>query len=156
PSRAERGALPFRPSRADQLACVCGASPPGRLMPSLRTDKGRLFIDLVYRGARCRESLGLADNRENRIVARQLIKRIEAQLVLGTLDYAATFPRSKKADKFGGGKRGIQSLGEFARGWLESKRPGLKPASFYDYNKLLSAHILPSTLATFPINRIRP
>jgi integrase len=73
-------------------------------MPSLRTDKGRLFIDFVYRGERCRESLGLADNRGNWIVARQLRKRVDAELALGTFDYGATFPRGKKARKFGGSR----------------------------------------------------
>jgi integrase len=108
-------------------------------MASLRADKGRLFIDFIYRGHRCRESLHLADNRENRIVACQLIRRIEAELALGTFDYAATFPHRRKAEKSSESrKRGVQNLGEFARNWLESRRPSLKPATFYDYSKLLS------------------
>ena len=125
-------------------------------MPSLRADKGRLFIDFIYRGERCRESLHLTDSRENRVIARQLVKKIEAELALGTFGYAASFPRGKKAGKFGQTGNQIQTLGEFACNWLESRRPSLKPATFYDYSKLMSAHILPSHLATMPINVILP
>jgi hypothetical protein len=98
-------------------------------MPSLRTDKGRLFIDFIYRGERCRESLHLSDNRENRIVARQLVRQIEAELVLGAFDHAETFLRRKKAGKFGRKAR-YSDAREFARNWLESRRPSLKPATF--------------------------
>lgn len=91
-------------------------------MPSLRTDKGRLFIDFIYRGERCRESLHLSDNRENRIVARQLVRQIEAELVLGAFDHAETFLRRKKAGKFGR-KRDIQTLGSLhATGWNHGGR----------------------------------
>ncbi len=126
-------------------------------MAKLRWEKGRLFVDFIFRGERCREFLHLPKTQDNKIAARQLVKKIEAELALGTFDYAATFPRSKKAGRFGrGGMRGFPTLGEFARNWLESLRPSLKPATFYDYGKLLSAHILPSKLSTMPINLIRP
>jgi integrase len=53
----------------------------------LRKDKGRLFIDFVFRGERCRESLHLADSRENGIKADALRKKLEAELALNTFEY---------------------------------------------------------------------
>src|SRR5262249_38980607 len=50
----------------------------------------------------------------------------------------------------------LVTVGEYARNWLVTKRPSLKPATFYDYSKLLSAHILSSKLAAMPIDLVRP
>jgi integrase len=70
-------------------------------MAKLRSDKGRLFIDFVFRRARCRESFHLADTRENRRTADALRKKFDAELALNTFDYASYFPRSKRLEGFG-------------------------------------------------------
>jgi integrase len=107
----------------------------------LRTDKGRLFIDFVFRGERCRESLHLADTRDNRSKADALRKKLEAELALNTFDYASYFPRSKRLTHFGlVPKLELPTVGVYAKAWLEARRPTLKPATAHDYKLILSAH----------------
>jgi integrase len=123
----------------------------------LRKDKGRLFIDFVFGGERCRESLRLADTRENRRKADALRKKLEAELALNTFDYATYFPRSKKLARFGLA-RDIEppTLGALAKDWLAKRQPALKPATAHDYELLVNAHILPSQIALKRIDQIRP
>jgi integrase len=126
-------------------------------MAKLRKDKGRLFIDFVFRGERCRESLHLADKRENRRKADALRKKLEAELALNTFEYASYFPRSKRLARFGlTPKMELPTVGDYAKTWLETRRPILKPATAHDYKLLLTAHILPSTLALKQIDQVKP
>jgi hypothetical protein len=115
----------------------------------LRKDKGRLFIDFVFRGERCRESLHLANTPESRNKADALRKKLEAELALNTFEYSSYFPRSKRLARFGlAPKTELPTLGDYANRWLETRRAALKPATAHDYRLLLTAHILPSTLAS--------
>jgi integrase len=126
-------------------------------MAKLRIDKGRLFIDFVFRRVRCRESLHLADTRENRRTADALRKKLEAELALNTFDYALTFPRSRRLQRFGlAPEIQLPVLCDHAKAWLQTRVPTLKPATAHDYKLLLSAHILSSTLALKRIDQIRP
>ncbi len=126
-------------------------------MAKLRKDKGRLFIDFVFRGKRCRESLHLADTRENRRKADALRKKLEGDLALNTFDYATYFPRSKRLAKFGLARETeLATLDEHAKDWLAKRRPTIKPATAHDYELLINTHILPSPLALKRIDQIRP
>jgi len=71
-------------------------------MGSVRTRKGsnKLFIDFRYRGERCRELTALEDSAANRKKLDTLLKRIEAEITLGSFDYAAYFPGSKNLARF--------------------------------------------------------
>jgi integrase len=71
-------------------------------MGSVRTRKGRniLFIDFRYRSERYRELTALDDGAANRKKLDNLLKRIEAEITLGSFDYAAYFPGSKNLAKF--------------------------------------------------------
>jgi integrase len=123
----------------------------------LRKNKGRLFIDFVFRGQRCRESLHLADTRENRSKAEALRKKLEAELALNTFEYASYFPRSKRLSRFGlAPMTELPTVGEHAKKWLEVRRPALKPATAHDYELLLTAHILPSALARNRLDEVKP
>jgi integrase len=57
----------------------------------------RLFLDFQYRGQRCREFTALNDSPANRKKLETLLKHIEAEILLGTFNYAAFFPNSNKA-----------------------------------------------------------
>jgi integrase len=72
------------------------------VMGSVRTRKGsnKLFIDFRYRSERCRELTALDDGAANRKKLDSLLKRIEAEITLGSFDYAAYFPGSKNLAKF--------------------------------------------------------
>ncbi len=66
-------------------------------MAALKSDKGRLVLDFVWQGVRCREYLGLDDTKDGRAAARHTKEIIEGEIEAGTLDYVARFPKSKKA-----------------------------------------------------------
>lgn len=69
-------------------------------MASLRKRAGRLFIDFRYNGQRYKEYTGIEDNKANRKKAAALVKKMEAEIVLGTFDYLTYFPNGKAAVKF--------------------------------------------------------
>jgi integrase len=61
---------------------------------------GVLQFDFRFKGRRCRESSGLPDEPAHRRRCENAMKRIEAEIVLGTFDYAAYFPDGGKVDVF--------------------------------------------------------
>lgn len=62
---------------------------------------GLLHFDFRYKGERCREFTRLTDTKANRRKMQKVVDRIEAEITLGSFDYAAYFPSSKKV-KSGG------------------------------------------------------
>ena len=65
-----------------------------------RDNKGNLVIDFRYRNLRCREQTALKDNSANRKQLKKLLERIEAEITLGSFDYASYFPDSRMLSKF--------------------------------------------------------
>ena len=124
-------------------------------MAWLDSNRGRLLIGFQYRGERCREYLGLDDNRENRRTAARTLKEVEGELASGKFDYAARFPESPRLAHFGltpqpvastleQQKPAVPTLGEFAQAWLEELRTRITMATAYDYGRLISALLLPA------------
>lgn len=60
---------------------------------------GKLFFDFRYKGERCREYTALQDSAANRKMMEKALRKIEAEITLGTFDYAKTFPNSKRVVK---------------------------------------------------------
>jgi len=112
-------------------------------MAWLESNHGRLLVGFRFRGERCREYLGLDDNRDNRRSAARIIKEIEVELAVGKLDYAARFPESPKLEHFGlapepravtpevNQKPQAPTLGAFAESWLKERRIVLTVATAY-------------------------
>jgi len=46
----------------------------------LESNRGRLLVGFRFHGERCREYLGLDDNRQNRRIAARVLKEIEGEL----------------------------------------------------------------------------
>ena len=65
-----------------------------------RVDTGALFFDFKYQGVRCRELTTLKDNAENRRNMENMLKKMEAEMLLGQFDYARYFPTSNMIRKF--------------------------------------------------------
>lgn len=65
-----------------------------------RPETGKLFFDFRYRNKRCREQTALDDTPTNRRKLEGILKKIEAEITLGTFEYARYFPGSKNAQKF--------------------------------------------------------
>jgi integrase len=60
----------------------------------VRKETGKLYFDFQYCGRRCREQTLLEDSKTNRNKMNEVMKRIDAELVMGTFDYARYFPTS--------------------------------------------------------------
>lgn len=71
-------------------------------MGSIRTrrDTGMLFFDFIFDKTRCREQTTLSDSTENRRKMEKVMKYIEAEITLGTFDYAKYFPNSQMLNQF--------------------------------------------------------
>jgi integrase len=118
-------------------------------MASLKADNGKLVLDFTWRGLRCREYLALDDSKDGRAKAKQTKLIIEGEIAEGSLDYAARFPRSKKARTIfappppAAAPDRPPRLDAFAPEWLDLKRPRLSNAHADDLDSLLRTHLIP-------------
>ncbi len=67
---------------------------------TVRKETGRLVIDFIYQGKRCREQTALPDTPMNRKRAGAVIDRIKSAIAQGTFNYAEFFPGSDMALRF--------------------------------------------------------
>jgi integrase len=67
---------------------------------TVRKETGRLVIDFIFRGVRCREQTALPDTAQNRKRANAVIQRIKTAIAEGTFDYAVFFPDSALVARF--------------------------------------------------------
>lgn len=65
-----------------------------------RPETGKLFFDFRYRDKRCREQTALDNTPANRKKLEAILKRIEAEITLGTFEYHKYFPNSPRAQEF--------------------------------------------------------
>jgi len=65
-----------------------------------RPETGKLFFDFRYEGKRCREQTTLDSTPANRKKLESILKKIEAEITLGTFEYHRYFPNSSKAKEF--------------------------------------------------------
>lgn len=65
-----------------------------------RPETGKLFFDFRYRDKRCREQTTLDSTPANRKKLEAILKRIEAEITLGTFQYHHYFPNSPRAQEF--------------------------------------------------------
>jgi len=96
-----------------------------------RKDTGALFFDFIYKNVRCRELTTLKDTSENRRAMDKMLKKIDAEILLGRFDYASYFPTSlmlmkfQTADAATLSKENVQTkpstplFKDFAKDWLE-------------------------------------
>ncbi len=139
-----------------------------------RPETGRLYLDFRLKGVRCRESLSLEDNAKNRKTAERLLAQIEEQIALGTFDYRATFPNSKRAARFPSPQTGrapapdrivappaavapepqTPPFAEFAETWFAECEPGWRPRYQESVRGALDQHLLP-VFGNKPVREIR-
>ena len=65
-----------------------------------RPETGKLFFDFRYAGMRCREQTTLDNTPANRKKLETILKRLEAEITLGSFEYHKYFPNSSLAQKF--------------------------------------------------------
>lgn len=140
-----------------------------------RPETDRLYLDFRLNGVRCRESLSLENNAKNRKTAEKLLTQIEEQITLGTFDYAATFPNSKRAAQFPspviGAGRGAEPaqviamspvpaepqtplFSDFSETWFAECEPGWRPRYQESVRGALDQHLLP-VFGDKPVHEIR-
>ncbi len=98
-------------------------------MGTLITRGGIIYVDFRFKGQRCREVTQMPDTQQNRRKCDAFLKRIEAEIVLGTFDYAAYFPDGGKVEVFRNLERRVASakshtplFGDFAETWFAERR----------------------------------
>lgn len=125
-----------------------------------RKETGKLYLDFRYGGKRCREQTDLPDTRANRKRLEQVARRIEAEMTLGTFDYAATFPNSRNApppepapstkENF---IRSTPTFKDFAEEWFRQSEVAWKSSYRQKVRDILDGHLLPAFAET-PIEDI--
>lgn len=100
-------------------------------MPSInvRKETGKLYLDFRFRNMRCREQTELNDTPANRKRLQILLEKIQAEILLGQFDYAATFPNSRMleklkqtADAVSNRSGAIPTFDAFATTWFEEQK----------------------------------
>ena len=98
-------------------------------MGSIRSRSGKLFLDFRYKEKRCREATTLEDTQANRKRLTSVLKRLEAEITLGTFVYAKYFPKSPRLEEFTTHEsaarmmRGdIPLFADFAELWFSEKK----------------------------------
>lgn len=121
-------------------------------MSSIRANNGQLFFDFRYQGQRCREYTKLTDNAPNRKRMQKVLDKIEAEITLGTFDYARYFPGSKNANRFAGpvaasgtqAGQGTPLYREFAETWFSENRPAWRNSHCATIRSTLDRHLIPA------------
>ena len=98
-------------------------------MGTLISRSSVIYVDFRFKGQRCREVTNMPDTPQNRRKCEAFLKRIEAEIVLGTFDYAAYFPDGGKVDVFRNLERRVASaksntplFRDFAETWFAERR----------------------------------
>jgi len=119
-------------------------------MGSIRSRSRKLFFDFRYRGVRCREQTKLSDTPANRKRATSILERIEAEILIGTFDYATYFPNSNSADRFRcidtrklATLSSIPMFKDFAETWFSENEPRWKHSYKITLRTSLDKHITP-------------
>lgn len=115
-----------------------------------RPENNRLFLDFRYQGERIKIYTKLTDTPANRKKTETLLKRIEAETLLGTFDFVSYFPDHPKAKKFAALKERQSStnldtplFADFAQTWLAEKRVEWRDSHFNTVSSTFDVHLNP-------------
>jgi len=110
----------------------------------VRAKNGKLFFDFFWRGVRCKEYTGLADNSENRRLCERKIAAVETAIERGSFDYRMHFPRGSRLHIFYPNDRirdgTVVVFDEYIARWQKNRSPILA-----DGRVIQDADIHPST-----------
>jgi len=115
----------------------------------VRKETGKLFLDFRYKNKRCREQTSLTDTPANRRKLQGLMERIQAEITLGTFDYAAYFPNSPLATTFESISKGTSTAGssplfkEFSKVWAEQMKIQWRTSHRETIQTTLENHLYP-------------
>lgn len=125
-------------------------------MASVRANNDLLFFDFRHQGIRCREYTKLKDTAANRRKMESVLKKIEAEKLLGNFDYAKWFPGSKNLSKFEppsdasaillNGKHGANKtplFSDYAETWFDQFAVAWRRSHRSTVRSTLDRHLLP-------------
>jgi len=124
-----------------------------------------LFFDFRYRGVRCREVTRLRDTKANRRRMERVLRQIEAEITLGTFDYAAYFPKSRLASRFqqeieqnasasaADQSNDTPAFRDFAEQWLRRSEVAWKASYRGKVRDILDGHLIPA-FGSQPVSEI--
>lgn len=119
-------------------------------MASIRSRRGKLFVDFRYMNMRCRETTNLTDTPANRKKLAKIIEKIEAEITLGIFDYAAYFPKSERAQEMTALADRAEScisrnptFKEFSETFFEEKKIEWRPSYRQKIQIILEKYLLP-------------
>lgn len=119
-------------------------------MASVRARNGKLVVDFQYMGQRCREQTVLDDTPANHRKLIHAMKKIEAEITLGTFDYGKYFPKSKKVQEFGITKQRIDAarsgaplFEDFATTWFNERKIEWRDSYQRKVQIMLDKYLLP-------------
>lgn len=118
----------------------------------VRDTTGKLFFDFRYQNKRCREQTALDDNPVNIRKLEGILKRIEAEITLGTFKYSRYFPGSSNAKKFAevanqrarAEVRATPLFSEFADTWFSEMRAQWRNSHISTIESTLRGHLNPA------------
>ncbi|MDD2500434.1 MAG: DUF3596 domain-containing protein [Geobacter sp.] len=123
---------------------------------SVRKETGKLYFDFRYQGQRCREQTLLENTPDNLRKMQTMLKRIDAEITLGTFDYARYFPTSPWAKRFKQAdslnmlateanceNNDTPTVEDFTKDWFEENQIRWKRSYRYMIRSTLDGHLLP-------------
>ena len=119
-------------------------------MASIRSRRGKLFVDFRYMNMRCRETTNLTDTPANRKKLAKIIEKMEAEITLNIFDYAAYFPKSERAQEMTALADRAEAcisrnptFGQFAEIFYEEKKIEWRPSYRQKIQIILNKYLLP-------------
>ena len=123
----------------------------------VKKETGRLYLDFMYQGVRCREFTSLSDTAANRRRVQALMDKVEREIALGKFNFRETFPGSPRADRFddiqgpsGGGFGATKGQVDhtprfraFAETWVDENRPAWRRSYEETVIGTLNKYLLP-------------
>ena len=119
-------------------------------MASIRSRRGKLFVDFRYMNMRCRETTNLTDTPANRKKLAKIIEKMEAEITLGIFDYATYFPKSERAQEMNALADRAEAcisrnptFRQFSEIWYEEKKIEWRPSYRQKTQIILDKYLLP-------------
>ncbi len=119
-------------------------------MASIRSRRGKLFVDFRYMNMRCRETTNLTDTPANRKKLAKIIEKMEAEITLGIFDYATYFPKSERAQEMNALADRAEAcisrnptFRQFSEIWYEEKKIEWRPSYRQKTQIILNKYLLP-------------
>ncbi|NBB81022.1 MAG: DUF3596 domain-containing protein [Verrucomicrobia bacterium] len=123
----------------------------------VKKETGRLYLDFMYQGVRCREFTSLTDTAANRRRVQALMDKVDREIALGKFNFRETFPGSPRADRFdtvdgpaGGGLGSAKGQVDhtprfrtFAETWVDENRPAWRRSYEETVIGTLNQYLLP-------------